>query len=256
MDKQIFELTRRNSLLYDIEQSPDERSMGGNEINEDGDKIRLYIGTNPVVINLKEFYEKTGKNIPDEIQLFKGYKLYLLSHSVGIIKDGGLKKVSQVGYRMEFEEGSQVKVNDLLPQSDYIKTIGGKFSLEAGLSIDGSLSIPTEVTEYLSEIEWVGLGGKLQATTNTSLIGNLSFATYSNKIAAIGKNSNYSEWQIKQTDEPLHGRDINMYQIIIVDMVVKKIKYRCKANINISSWMGLDTVRRETDWVNIQVLLT
>lgn len=252
MDKHFFELTDRNTLLEGIEDTPTSRKLGGKKTEEVPDKIRMYIATNPAPVNIRDFMKANGKDIPPEVELFKSYDVFLLPHSVGIIKEGGWEKVGQVGYRMEFTNDDQSVVLNLLPNASYTRRVGGGFKFEAALGLNGNIEPPLELTNLLDKIEWLGAGGKLQASTEASFVGNISFSVYSTDIQAIGKNGNYSEWQFNKSELPLHGQDIEMNQILLVDRFADTISYRCKAYVNISSWLGNNSIRRETDWVEMK----
>ena len=251
MDKHYFELSKNNTLIDSIEEKSQDRKLGGDIIDTD-DKIRIYIGTNPLLINIRNFIIGSNKVIPKEFELYSSYDVYILSHSIGIIKEGGWEKINQVGYRMEFSSNDQAVVLDLLPQSKFIKKVGVNLEIEATLGLNGNLSIPTNMTKLLDNVEWLGIGSKLQASTNNSIVGNISFSIYSNEITAIGKNGNYSEWLFNHTDLPLSGKDLEMSQILLIDRFASNISYKCKAYVNISSWLGYNTVRRETDWITIE----
>jgi len=99
----------------------------------------------------------------------------------------------------------------------------------------------------------LGAGGKLQASTDNSIFGNISLSVYTTEIQAIGKNGNYSEWQFNKTELPLHGRDIEMSQILLIDRFTDSIRYKCKAYVNITSWLGFNSIRRETEWLEISI---
>lgn len=253
MDKHFFELSSKDTLIEGIEDSPSNRKLGGEKSPQASDKIRLYIGTKPSIINIRDFIRSSGKEIPSDLELFKSYEIYVLSHSLGIIKEGGWEKVNQVGYRMEFNDNSNSVVLDLLPQPKYTKNLGGELKFDASLSLEGSIRPPLELNNLIDKIEWLSAGGKLQASTDSSFVGNISFSVYTTDIQAIGKNGDYSEWQFNKTEYPLHGSDIEMSQILLIDRFTDTIKYKCKAYVNITSWLGINSVRRETDWFEVNI---
>ncbi len=253
MDKHFFDLTDRDTLIEGIEDAPSNRKLGGEKDNNASDKIRMYIGSRPSIVNIRDFISSSSKEIPKDLELFKSYEMYILSHSVGIIKEGGWKKVNQIGYRMEFNDQSNSVVLDLLPQPKYTKNLGGELKFDASLSLNGVVGTPIELKNLIDKIEWLSASGKLQASTDNSFVGNISFSVYTTDIQAIGKNGNYSEWQFNETEYPLHGRDIEMNQILLVDRFIDSIEFKCRAYVNISSWLGINTVRRETDWIDVNV---
>jgi len=152
MDKRFFDLTNKNTLIEGIEDTPSNRKLGGEKSTEESDKIRMYVGTKPSIINIRDFIRSSGKEIPLDLEVFKSYEMYLLSHSVGIIKEGGWDKVNQIGYRMELNADSNSVVLDLIPQPKYIKNLGGELKFDASIGLNGSIKPPLELTNMIDKI--------------------------------------------------------------------------------------------------------
>src|SRR4051812_10899753 len=91
----VFDLTKRDTLFDSIED--EKRKLGGEQEDE---PIRLYMGKRPILLDLKKFLQESGKDVQAD-GMFRHYNMYLLSHSVGVLKEGGWRKVNQIGYRME-----------------------------------------------------------------------------------------------------------------------------------------------------------
>lgn len=250
-DKIFFELSNEDSVISNLEVPPSMRKLGGSP-DIATDTIRLFIGTKPVAFNLKKLYQKIGKQIPPEIEIFKSYNAYILNHNVGAIKEGGGQKIVQIGYRVKFPNDSKIVVLDVMPQSKFVTNIEGKFNFEADLNLNGELSIPSQLTKLLEEnIEYVGLGGKLKASTDNNIVGRFSFSVQTPVIQSIGKGNNYSEWVFEKDDKPLHGDDFEMYQIILVDRFEESIEFEANIYAVINTW-NLITSRRESNWVKVR----
>jgi len=165
----IFDLTSENNVVKQFEVPPASRVLGGDIPDIEKGRIRLYIGNRPTALNLKKLYSQLGKEIPPEIELFKSYNAYILTHRVGIIKVGGFDSINQVGYRIRFSKDEPVIVLDLMPQARFIKNIEGNFNFDAELSINGQLRVPEQLTEFLDKnVEFATLGGKFKAATSAT----------------------------------------------------------------------------------------
>ncbi|WP_221392000.1 hypothetical protein [Dyadobacter sp. NIV53] len=140
----ILDLTVDTNANENFEIPPGRREMGGDIPDIEVDNIRLFIGKQPVSLNLKKLNLILGKQVPPEIQLFKRYNVYVLTHKVGVMKVGGFKSVSEVGYKVRFSEEQPVNILNLMPQPKFVKNIGGDFSFDAALSINGARN-PTPV---------------------------------------------------------------------------------------------------------------
>ena len=251
----IFDLTSKTSTVERFEIPPNDRTLGGSTPDIEEGKIRLYIGSRPTSLNLKKLYGKLGKKIPPEIQLFKSYNAYILTHRVGVIKEGGFKSVNQVGYRVKFPDNPAVIILDLMPQAKFIKKIGVNFNFEADLSINGQLGIPDGLTQFLEKnVEYMSLGGKLKAATNDSLVGRFSFSVQTPEVMAIGKGNTYSEWVFNTSEKPLYGSDLEMFQVILVEKFADSITFEVMIYSVISTW-NLLPARRQSDWVKLECVL-
>ena len=248
-----IDLGVESAINKNSEIPPNERFLGGDEPDLQANKIRMYIGNRPIVFNLKQLYRKSNKQVPPEIQIFKSYNAYILTHTIGVIKDGGWDKIHHIGFRVEFPKNSDIIVLDVMPQSKFITTIGGKFQFEADFNLNGELSLPKEVSTFLENIENVGIGGKLKVATDNSLVGRFSFSVISPEVVSIGKGSNYSEWIFYKSDKPLHGNDIEMYQIVLVDRDLTELSYRSKLYSVISS--SFMSSMRESEWIDVKCKL-
>ncbi|MCU0440367.1 MAG: hypothetical protein MUC49_20950 [Raineya sp.] len=254
-DKLFFDLTEKNVFEEDFEISPSNRIAGGDpdiEVN----RIRMYIGSNPVVFNLRELYEKAKKEIPPEIDIFTSYNVFIINHTIGVVQEGGWDKVQQIGYRMRFLTPKKVRVLDVLPQSKYIKKIAGIFNFEADLHLNGEISSPDKITDIIeqADIASVGIGGKLRVATNSSIVGRFSFQVITPEVQSIGKGSDYSEWIFNKTDRPLVGDDIEMFQIVLADRFTTELPFEACIYSTISTWNFLPS-RRNSDWVQIKCKL-
>jgi hypothetical protein len=254
-DKIYIELSDKNSAIEGIETPPSKRQLGGTP-DIATDKIRLYIGSKPIAFNLKTLYETLGKELPPEIQIFKSYNAYIINHTIGVIREGGIDNIKQIGYRVRFSSETDIIVLDVMPQAKYIKNIGGDFNFEADLNLNGELSVPDELTEFLKEnVQYVGVGGKLKAATDNKVVGRFSFSVQTPEIQSIGKGNNYSEWCFNKSDTPLYGNDIEMYQIVLVDRFADDLTFEANVYTTLSLWNMIPS-RRESKWVEISCELS
>jgi|GEM_PF-6852227 len=257
MDIQPIELTTASNVLgKDFEITPSQRLQGGNEPDIETSKIRMYIGTKPMLTDIRKLYKKINKPVPPEVELFKSYNAYFLPHTVGVIQEGGSDSIRQIGYQMKFPANAEVSVLNVLPESKFITKVGGGFGFEADLSLNGEAHIPESVTAWAESTEMLGLGGKLRLSTANNIIGRFKFSVVTSEIMSIGKGSTYSEWVFNRGESPLFGNDIEMYQLILVDKFYSEpvLKFQARVYCVISTW-GLIPSRRESDWIPLECRL-
>jgi len=252
MDKLEFDLGPATSIITDFDILPEDRMQGGSEAVE---AIRLFVGNRPSIFNLKTFYEKTGKEVPDTLKAYSAYNLFLLTNNVGVMQEGNKHKITHIGYEQLIHEQDQAAVMEMMPQGRYIKLFGAELSFEAGLNLDGSLTMPDSLEQMLSQVEALDVSAKLEASAQAGIVGKISFPVYTTEIEAVGQNSKRVAWRFARTDQPLTGRNITVSQILIVDMLVNAIRLKVCGSVNYTTWLGFARGRKETPWIDVDLAL-
>ena len=102
--------------------APLDRKLGS-EPDIEEHNIRLKIGRRPIVRNLKSLIEDGGKKVPENLQVFVAYDLWLVTFSFSVIKDRGFHKLSGAG---QGDDHQVQKVRDrLLPAEDGLPELPG-----------------------------------------------------------------------------------------------------------------------------------
>lgn len=249
---ELVELSFKNSITDDFEVPPYERHLAG-EIGEGSilsDKISIKVGNNPIVYNLKKLYELSGKTVPPEIQIFTSYDIWILNFNIGILKSGGLDNVKQVGFKVKYNKPSFINVIETMPKTEFIKLLDGKLTFEVDLGLDGHLNPPNINLPFLSEEKAIGLGGKLNLSTDNSIVGRLNFSVVSPLVMSVGIGSNTAEWILNKDENPLYGDDITFTNIIMVESDTDKIELEAMVYSTISVY-NLIPSRRSSQWMKI-----
>jgi hypothetical protein len=233
---QPVELSFKNSISYDLEIPPHERHMGdevgaGSIIAE---KISIKVGNNPIVYNLKKLYELSGKAVPPEIQVYTSYDIWIVNFNIAVLKSGGFDNVKQIGFKIKYTEPDFVNVIETLPKTEFIKLIDGKLSFEGDLGLNGHIQPPQINLPFLGQEKAIGAGGKLDLSTDNSIVGRLNFSVVSPLIMSVGIGSNSSEWIMNKGENPLYGDDITLTNIIMVESGTERIEVEAVVYATIS----------------------
>lgn len=217
----------------------------------DANNIRIRIGRRPLCTNLRKVYEETGREIPIGWKLYDAYDLWMITHVVGIADDGqgGFKKVKQLGYKMRFPEEVDYRIQELAPQTEFVKTIGGDLKFNAGLSFNGKLSAAGQFP--LGEALHIpGFSGELKAGADAQIFGELSFNVFSKKMVTTGVGDFTSEWIFYRDDVPLLGDQV-MTQFVLTPKYLEEIGFEAMVYANVPTFNML-TDRRKSDWISIK----
>lgn len=234
-----------NAVDPDLLVPPSQRRFGGPEV--EFSRIRIKIGERPIARDLRTLYQLTKRELPGNLEVFRSYRLWMVTHAVSIVDQATIRSVRQVGYQMRLPNEPCVTVVEMFPQTRFVKKVEGKWETRADLEIDGKASVPDTVTELLDHFEGLTLGGKVTIATKVGLIGRLSFAVFTPVVQAVGVGDRQSEWIFERSDEPLIGDQL-MVQILLVPKHVDRVEFEARAHAVVSTFNLIPT-RLNSEWI-------
>jgi len=224
------ELELKASPFGDLTIAPGERHFGPSalpdEIQVNG--LRIGIGDRPLPRNLRKLYEKSHAEIPPDLAVFDSYDLWLIPHSVGILRKFGSAKVKSVGYEADFQDAEQVYTLDMLPQTRFVSFVGGELKAEADVGVEGHAQLPETARAFLNSLESLGGDASLRFSSEAKLLGRISFAVMSPVVQSIGVGRQRISWQLDVDEKPLLG-DQMLLQTIAVPAGTPEVKFKAKA---------------------------
>jgi hypothetical protein len=247
-----IELNQRSALDPDLLVAPSKRTFGTDPDIEVG-RLRLRVGERPVARNLRALYELRKRGLPEDLEVFISYDIWLLTHSVSVVKEGGFKKIRQIGYQMRFPDKPKVTVLEVLPQTDFVTRFGGFFKSEADIQINGHASVPESLTHLLDMVEYLSFDGQFTISKQLNVVGRVSFSVITPIIQAVGVGDNGSEWVFKKHDRPLLGDQL-MMQIVLTPRRVRRLNFKARVYATVSSF-NLVPARFQSDWLDLQCML-
>jgi len=238
-----------NASDPDLKISPYKRTFGMEpEIEEK--QIRLRIGKRPIVRNLRTLYEINSRSLPEDLELFVAYDIWMITHVVSIVQASGFRKVKQLGYQVNFPEDPKITVLEVLPQTQFVKKIGTSCESITDIQLNGQAQVPQELTNMLDQIESISFNGKLAMSNSVNIVGRLSFSIMTPIVQAVGKGDDSSEWIFTKDEKPLLGDQL-MVQIILTPKFLDEITFQSRVYATISTFNVLP-VRLKSDWITIQ----
>lgn len=247
-----IQLDSQSALDQDLLVPPSKRTFGAEPDVEAG-RIRLRIGERPVARNLRVLYELSKREVPADLEVFISYDIWLLTHSISVVKEGGFKQIRQLGYQMKFPDRPRVTVLEVLPQTRFVTNVGGFFKGEADIQLNGQAAVPDSITHLLDYVEDLSLGGKVTLSNQINLVGRVSFAVMTPVIQAVGAGDSSSEWVFIKDEQPLLGDQL-MTQMILTPLRLNKLKFKARLYATISSF-NLIPARFQSDWIDLECIL-
>lgn len=258
LDYVLVELGRKDSIYPDLSIPVLEKHLGDAPDIED-ENIRIRVGTRPIVRDLGALYQGTGRPVPAEMQdLFTGYRVLLLNHSMSVLREQGRKNISSIGFEVSFPESPRITIIDLFPRTTFVQNVGAtldsSFVAEAGIGVNGRLSTPPLVTELLSQIDDMSMDAKLncklQLSNKAGFVAKFSYAVLSPLVQAIGVGDTHGQWIIDKKSRPLLG-DLIFSQTILAPKNSSGIKFKVRASATITTY-SLMPDKKPSRWINAE----
>ena len=215
--------------------------------------IEVRLAEQPDIINYYRSLVKAGMNSTHELdELITRSDIYMITHSIGIIDNDSVRKISQVGLRIRAEKTPHLQNRALIPETAFIKPkVGGGFVFDAGVNVNGELSLPQIGTDVANLPVKAKAGGDVKASLSSNLSINLSLPALAPVIQSIGRFSNYAEWCVNFHDKPLVG-DQSFIQLVAVDKGSSIISLEVQVYVTVKTF-GLVNSRRESNWIPIEI---
>jgi hypothetical protein len=224
---------------------------GGTEADIELKKIRLRIGRRPTVRNMRKLYELLALPYPSDFALFSSYDVWMFSFKVHLLRDGGFQTVRQFGCQVKYPEDEMISIVAQLPESAFIRNLGGSISVSADLGATGEATVPQ--TGWSAGDFKTKISADLRAAASAKAELNLSFSVMTTSVIATGTADFVGEWSIRRTDAPLLGEQIFVHTLLIP-------KEQKALNLQLRAYVAVDTLfmvpaRLNSEWVNINAPL-
>lgn len=242
-------LNYKNAIDPYLHIPPNERDLGG-EPHIETKNIRLRIGERPVAFDLRTLFEENNRQVPEHIQIFKSYTIWVINHNIGIIKEGGYKSINKLGYRVQFPDEPKVTVIDILPQSRFIKKLEMSFKNETDIQINGQVSIPDPLVILMNILKDIQLDAKINIANHLNIVGRFSFSVISPITQAVGVGDRTSEWLFTKKDKPLIGNQ-NVAQIVLTPRYTRKLNFKSQIYATVSTF-NLIPSKLESEWIDLE----
>jgi len=245
-------LTPENASDKYLLEPPSERKLGGEEFNSHlqyGD-IRIRVGERPVAYNLLDLYLKLGKKYPAEYELFISYDVWLIMHSISIIDIDKSSRIKQLGCQTLFPEEPRITILELFPQTKYIKQIEATSVNEADIEINGQAQIPSVNIPLASDVQPLKLGGKINLSSKTNIVGRLSFSVITPSILAVGHGDYQSEFVFNRVDTPINGDQL-MIQTVLLPHDLEELTFKTRIYSTVTLY-NLIPSKWKSEWIDLK----
>jgi len=205
------------------------RHLAGATPDATFEAIRIAIGSKPIAVDLREFYLSGKQALPADMTLFNNYQIWLVTYSVGVLRDGKSRPLDKLGFKVVYQptNNGDVTIIDTLPRSRFVTKIAGVFQCSAELSIDGHAALPS-VSDILPGSMPANIGGRTSLSLLTNGMCRIGFEVASPQVLATGVASTTGEWIIERESTGLLGDHLFKHTILAPRRGVKELKMKVR----------------------------
>jgi hypothetical protein len=255
---------RRRQLL----QWPSQQTLGDEPARDlERGGVQLRIGRRPLARSLQSLYRSTRRTVPDEYEIFWGHELWLVDHTVGIIRYDGSEDIEHLGCEVALPD--EVTVVEVLPQSRFIAQSGGRHACDVNIGLDGRARAVTAAAgaATTNDSSVPARGARLalydgppaidpffsEPDAGEPVVGRVSFDVMTPNVQAVGAGDNALQYVFSRHSEPLAG-----YQSMVSVLLAYKHEtaLRCSARLH-ATIAGVNSVpvRLTSDWIPLEIKL-
>jgi len=205
----------------------------------------------PVARNLQTLYRRDGRPIPDEYEIFWDHELWLLSHSVTVIRGGDDAEIDNLCYEIRFPEDATVL--EALPQAPYVSNGQDVWKCEADLGLNGTASSPAGNVSVSIGSENFSFQGTLSFTNRQESVARITFDAITPLIQVTGVGGNIIQFVFSRLEKPLAGVQ-SVVELVMVDKFAEILPCAVRLQGTISGLNGART-RLRSKWIPFTVRL-
>lgn len=187
------------------------------------------LGDKPLAHSLAE--AASSSQDQNTLEFYKRFSVCIVPHRLALIRRKGLSEPISVGLEVEYTNGDKTcSVVGLFPSAEF-RVVGGiESEFSANCDFGGNMSTDSgEATTGDSQTTVIPIGTLsvgLRSKINTSL--NIRCKVSTPKIMAVGIGSQRCEWRFDLGDEPLYGKDIETWSLLVLPKRQKEISYKMR----------------------------
>ena len=230
----------------------------GTVLEERGFVVRL--PDTSICHRLSQVFSDFGVGLEKYVKLYDQFEVWLVPHSVSLTRRTGMAEPVSVGMMIEYliDDDTTCCVVGLIPTPQFVEHGRFGFSFKGLATGSGELSSPAGDAiqgNGIDSSKSLPLGGSLKmALTSGASIGlTMDCQVATPRIAAVGIGTRSCEWRFDRYEEPLFGKDIEAWSIVVRPNRKKALRYRIKCYAVVRTLFF--PTRIESNWVEVSCVL-
>lgn len=207
--------------------------------------LRVRIGRKPTALNLRALYKRRGRGVPEEFDVFWSHELWMLHHTVGLLRDEDTIEARGLQYEMVLDE--RAVIQGVLPEERAIRQSPAGPDCRADVLLNGRM-VPESGDASGEELENLA-GGALMASSRDDVVGRVWLPLMTAHVRAMGPGCNVATW-VFRSDCPLEGYQ-PMATTLLLDKHIRTLNCRVQVRLQAAGRNGVVVPLARSGWASV-----
>jgi hypothetical protein len=211
--------------------------------------VRVRIGRKPTAHNLRELYKRRGRGLPEEFDVFWSHEIWMLHHTVGLLRDEDSVEARSLQYEMVLDE--RAVIQGILPEERTMSQSSTGADCRAEVLLNGRV-VPESNAPPGEELANLA-GGTLTASLRDDVVGRVWLPVLTANVRAMGPGGNVATWAFR-SDHPLEGYQ-PMATTLLLDKHIRSLNYKVQVRLQTVGRSGVVIPLARSGWAAISLEL-
>jgi hypothetical protein len=163
--------------------------------------VRVRIGRKATIHNLRSLYKRRGRGLPEEFDIFWSHEVWLLNHTVGLLRDEDSVEAHSLQYELVLDE--RAIIQGVLPDAGLMLELPNGPYCRADVLLNGRVvpEFPEPAGEEMENLA----GGAFQSSERDAVVGRVLLPALTSQVHGMGPGCNIASWVFKKSQGSLEG---------------------------------------------------
>jgi hypothetical protein len=191
-------------------------------------------------------YKRRGRGVPEEYDVFWSHELWMLHHTVGLLRDEDSVEVRGLQYELALDDRAMIQ--GVLPEQRAMRQSPSGPDCRAAVLLNGRVVPAPEEDEDGEELENLA-GGAFTASSRDEVVGRVWFPVMTAGVWAMGPGCNVATWSFRG-DQSLEGYQ-PMATTLLLDKHVRKLECKVQVRLQATGRNGVTVPMARSGWASI-----
>jgi len=210
--------------------------------------LRVRIGRRPTAHNLRLLYRRRGHGIPEEFDVYWSHEIWMLHHTVGLLRNEDSVEATGLEYEMVLDE--RAIIQGVLPEERLMRGAPGGPHCRGDILLNGRIvpEFPEPLGEELANLA----GGALQASPRDDVVGRVWLPALTTHVCAIGPGCHIATWLFRRNGGSLEGYQ-PMATTLLLDKHIRTLSCKVQVSLQAEGRSGVAVPLGRSHWAALDI---